>query len=34
MGQKPPRYLQVGDVVEAGIDGLGAQVQRVRAPAT
>ncbi|TVO57768.1 fumarylacetoacetate hydrolase family protein [Denitromonas halophila] len=34
MGQKPPRYLQAGDVVEAGIDGLGVQVQRVRAPAT
>ena len=34
MGHKPPRYLPVGDVVEAGIDGLGVQVQRVRAPAS
>lgn len=33
MGRKPPRYLQPGDVIEAGIDGLGVQVQRVRAPA-
>jgi 2-keto-4-pentenoate hydratase/2-oxohepta-3-ene-1,7-dioic acid hydratase in catechol pathway len=27
MGKKPPRYLKVGDVVEVGIDGLGAQRQ-------
>ena len=31
MGQDPPQYLQVGDVVELGIDGLGAQRQKVRA---
>jgi len=31
MGMKPPRYLQPGDVVELGIDGLGAQRQQVRA---
>jgi 2-keto-4-pentenoate hydratase/2-oxohepta-3-ene-1,7-dioic acid hydratase in catechol pathway len=24
-GAKPPRYLQPGDVVEMGIDGLGTQ---------
>jgi 2-keto-4-pentenoate hydratase/2-oxohepta-3-ene-1,7-dioic acid hydratase in catechol pathway len=24
-GTKPPRYLQPGDVVEMGIDGLGVQ---------
>lgn len=29
MGMKPPTYLQVGDVVELGIDGLGRQRQRV-----
>ncbi|HYC94544.1 MAG TPA: fumarylacetoacetate hydrolase family protein [Sphingomicrobium sp.] len=29
MGQKPPRYLQAGDVMELGIDGLGVQRQRV-----
>ncbi|HRK41881.1 MAG TPA: fumarylacetoacetate hydrolase family protein [Gemmobacter sp.] len=27
MGQKPPRYLKAGDVVELGIEGLGAQRQ-------
>jgi len=30
MGQDPPQYLQVGDVVELGIDGLGSQRQNVR----
>ena len=29
MGQKPPRYLRAGDVVELGIDGLGSQRQEV-----
>lgn len=29
MGQKPPRYLRAGDVVELGIDGLGEQRQEV-----
>ena len=29
MGQKPPRYLKAGDVVELGIQGLGAQRQDV-----
>jgi 2-keto-4-pentenoate hydratase/2-oxohepta-3-ene-1,7-dioic acid hydratase in catechol pathway len=29
MGMKPPQYLQPGDVVELGIDGLGRQRQRV-----
>ncbi len=29
MGQKPPRYLKAGDVVELGIEGLGAQRQDV-----
>ncbi len=29
MGQKPPRYLRAGDVVELGIEGLGAQRQDV-----
>lgn len=28
-GQKPPRYLREGDVVEFGIDGLGTATQRV-----
>ena len=28
MGQKPPHYLVHGDVVDLGIDGLGAQRQR------
>jgi 2-keto-4-pentenoate hydratase/2-oxohepta-3-ene-1,7-dioic acid hydratase in catechol pathway len=31
MGQKPPRYLKAGDVVELGITGLGAQRQDVLA---
>ena len=29
MGQKPPRYLRAGEVVELGIDGLGSQRQEV-----
>ncbi|MBK5933499.1 2-keto-4-pentenoate hydratase/2-oxohepta-3-ene-1,7-dioic acid hydratase in catechol pathway [Rhodovulum imhoffii] len=29
MGQKPPRYLKAGDVVELGIEGLGEQRQDV-----
>ncbi len=29
MGAKPPTYLEPGDVVELGIDGLGSQRQRV-----
>lgn len=29
MGMKPPRYLKPGDVVTAGIEGLGTQTQRV-----
>ncbi|MDR7126125.1 fumarylacetoacetate hydrolase family protein [Pseudotabrizicola sp. 4114] len=29
MGQKPPRYLKAGDVVELGIEGLGQQRQDV-----
>jgi 2-keto-4-pentenoate hydratase/2-oxohepta-3-ene-1,7-dioic acid hydratase in catechol pathway len=29
MGQKPPRYLKAGDVVELGIEGLGQQRQTV-----
>ena len=33
MGKKPPRYLKAGDVVELGIQGLGAQRQQVRADA-
>ena len=32
MGMKPPVWLQVGDVVELGIDGLGGQRQTVIAP--
>jgi 5-carboxymethyl-2-hydroxymuconate isomerase len=33
MGMKPPRFLQPGDVVTLGIDGLGEQTQKVvRAP--
>ncbi|MEQ8448614.1 MAG: fumarylacetoacetate hydrolase family protein [Nitratireductor sp.] len=32
-GLKPPRYLKPGDVVELGIEGLGAQRQSVRAHA-
>lgn len=31
MGLKPPRYLQAGDVVELGIDGLGTSRQEVLA---
>ncbi|MBL7849349.1 MAG: fumarylacetoacetate hydrolase family protein [Cyclobacteriaceae bacterium] len=31
MGLKPPRYLQPGDVVELGIDGLGTSKQNVKA---
>ena len=30
MGQKPPRYLQGGEVLTLGIDGLGTQCQNVR----
>ncbi len=30
MGQKPPRYLRDGDVVELGIAGLGTQKQTLR----
>jgi 2,4-didehydro-3-deoxy-L-rhamnonate hydrolase len=30
-GQKPPRYLQPGDVIELGIEGLGEQRQVVKA---
>ncbi|MCX8998339.1 fumarylacetoacetate hydrolase family protein [Rhizobiaceae bacterium BDR2-2] len=33
MGQKPPRYLKPGDVVELGIEGLGTQKQTFRADA-
>lgn len=33
MGMKPPQFLQVGDVVELGITGLGSQRQRVVAGA-
>jgi len=29
LGQRPPTYLQAGDIVELGIDGLGRQRQRV-----
>ena len=29
LGQKPPRYLKPGDVVELGIDALGSQRQEV-----
>lgn len=31
MGMKPPRYLNKGDVVELGIEGLGTQKQSVKA---
>lgn len=31
MGMKPPRYLKAGDVVELGIEGLGAQKQTFKA---
>ena len=30
MGQKPPVYLKAGDVIEAGIEGLGVQRQTVQ----
>lgn len=33
LGEKPPRYLVPGDVVELGIDGLGTARQRLRAHA-
>ncbi len=33
LGQKPPRYLVAGDVMELAIEGLGVQRQRVVAPA-
>jgi 2-keto-4-pentenoate hydratase/2-oxohepta-3-ene-1,7-dioic acid hydratase in catechol pathway len=33
LGQKPPRYLKAGDVVELGIEGLGTQKQTFRADA-
>ena len=33
LGMKPPRYLKAGDVVELGIEGLGAQRQDVVADA-
>jgi len=29
LGQRPPTYLRVGDVVELGIEGLGRQKQRM-----
>jgi 2,4-didehydro-3-deoxy-L-rhamnonate hydrolase len=32
MGFKPPRYLNPGDVVELGIDGLGVQRQQIVSP--
>jgi 2,4-diketo-3-deoxy-L-fuconate hydrolase len=33
LGQKPPKYLKAGDIVELGIEGLGRQRQRlVEAP--
>ena len=32
MGLNPPRYLQPGDVVELGIEGLGTQKQTVEPP--
>ncbi|MBE1161066.1 fumarylacetoacetate hydrolase family protein [Dyella acidiphila] len=31
LGQKPPKYLQAGDVIELGIEGLGQQRQQVHA---
>jgi 2-keto-4-pentenoate hydratase/2-oxohepta-3-ene-1,7-dioic acid hydratase in catechol pathway len=34
MGMQPPRFLQAGDVVELGIDGLGSQRQLVSRPAS
>jgi 2-keto-4-pentenoate hydratase/2-oxohepta-3-ene-1,7-dioic acid hydratase in catechol pathway len=32
MGQRPPVYLQPGDVVDLGIDGLGTQRQQILPP--
>ena len=32
MGMSPPRYLQAGDFVECGVEGLGELAQRVVAP--
>jgi 2-keto-4-pentenoate hydratase/2-oxohepta-3-ene-1,7-dioic acid hydratase in catechol pathway len=32
LGMKPPQYLKAGDVVTLGIEGLGAQRQKVVAP--
>ena len=32
MGQRPPAYLRIGDVVELEIESLGSQCQRVVAP--
>ena len=32
MGMNPPRYLQAGDLVECGVEGLGGLSQRVVAP--
>ena len=32
MGKKPPRYLKGGEVIKLGIEGLGEQMQHVRAP--
>jgi len=29
MGMKPPCYLEIGDVVTSGIDGLGTQRQQI-----
>jgi len=29
MGMQPPRYLQAGDYVEGGVEGLGELAQRV-----
>jgi 2,4-didehydro-3-deoxy-L-rhamnonate hydrolase len=34
MGQKPPIYLNVGDIITLGIAGLGAQRQVVIGPQT
>ena len=32
MGRNPPRFLQPGDVVTLGVEGLGEQRQEVVAP--
>jgi len=32
LGMKPPKFLQIGDVVELGIDGLGTQKQKIVKP--